>query len=215
MKGNMDVWYKVKRPPEDALKLIRGGRLKGMTDISPQWRYKVLTETFGVCGIGWKYEIKRLWTEKGSSDQIMAFAEVLLFICVDGKWSDPIPGIGGSPYVLKESSGLHTSDESYKMAVTDALSVSTKMLGVAADIYAGKWDGSKYIEPENNKLPDGEYAQYISAITKATTSEEVKKIWTEALQKCKKIGDTLSANSIKDRVTSHLQHIKNMEDVPQ
>ena len=32
------------------------------------------------------------------------------------------------------------------MAVTDAFSTSLKMLGVAAAIYEGKWDGSKYVE---------------------------------------------------------------------
>ena len=32
------------------------------------------------------------------------------------------------------------------MAVTDAFSTALKMLGVAADIYAGRWDGSKYKE---------------------------------------------------------------------
>ena len=31
-------------------------------------------------------------------------------------------------------------------AVTDAFSTALKMLGVAADIYAGRWDGSKYKE---------------------------------------------------------------------
>ena len=37
------------------------------------------------------------------------------------------------------------------MAVTDAFSTSLKMIGVAADIYAGRWDGSKYNEqPQNN-----------------------------------------------------------------
>ena len=37
------------------------------------------------------------------------------------------------------------------MAVTDAFSTSLKMIGVAADIYAGRWDGSKYKdEPAEN-----------------------------------------------------------------
>jgi len=144
----MEIWNKLKQPPASALKTIRAGRLKGMSDINPQWRYQIMTEQFGPCGIGWKYEIKRLWTEPASENQILAFAEILLYIAHGNgsQWSDPIPGIGGSTLVAKESKGLYSSDEAYKMAVTDALSVAMKMLGVAADIYAGLWDGSKYRE---------------------------------------------------------------------
>ncbi|WP_296016668.1 hypothetical protein [uncultured Treponema sp.] len=53
-------------------------------------------------------------------------------------------GIGGSKLVNAFNAGLQSNDEGYKMAVTDAFSTSLKMLGVAADIYAGRWDGSKY-----------------------------------------------------------------------
>lgn len=138
------LWNALKQPPPEALKAITGGRLKGKTDINPQWRYQVMTEQFGPCGEGWKYEIVKLWSEPGSQDQIFGFAQINLFIKTNDEWSGAIPGIGGSMLVARESSGPHSSDEGYKMAVTDALSVALKMLGVAADIYAGKWDGSKY-----------------------------------------------------------------------
>jgi len=139
--NNMDVWDKVKQPPEWALRQITAGRLKGKSDINPQWRYQVMTEQFGMCGYGWSYTIERLWTEKCDDGQAFAFAQINLWV----KGADkPIPGIGGSMLIIKESSGLHASDEGYKMAVTDALSVAMKMLGIAADVYAGLWDGSKY-----------------------------------------------------------------------
>jgi len=143
--GNMDNWNSVARPPTSALKAIGAGRLKGKSDINPQWRYKVMTEVYGPYGIGWKFEVVNKWTEAGASEQKMCFADVLLYIG-DGKsgWLDPIPGTGGSMLVVKETSGLHTSDEGYKMAVTDALSTAMKIIGVAADIYLGNWDGSKY-----------------------------------------------------------------------
>ena len=140
----MEIWDKLKQPPASALKQIKGGRLKGMTDVNPQWRYQAMTETFGLCGVGWKYEITKIWNEQGSNGVVFAFAEIALYIKQNGEWSESIPGIGGSQLVQKEKDGLYSSDEGYKMAVTDALSVAMKMLGVAADIYAGLWDGSKY-----------------------------------------------------------------------
>jgi len=145
---NMEIWNKVKQPPKEALKQIGAGRLRGMTDVSPQWRYQVMTEVFGPCGTGWKFDIVRLWSEDGADGVKFAFAHVNLHYInpENNSWNGPVPGIGGSTLVAKESKGLYSSDEGYKMAVTDALSVAMKSLGVAADIYAGKWDGSKYAD---------------------------------------------------------------------
>lgn len=139
----MELWNKVKRPPESALKTIVGGRLKGMTDIKPQWRYQAMTEIFGPCGTGWSFEIVRLWSETSPDGSIMAFAHIHLFYKLDGQMNC-VPGVGGSGLVQKEKDGLRANDEAYKMAVTDAVSTAMKMLGVAADVHFGQWDGSKY-----------------------------------------------------------------------
>lgn len=64
---NIRHWSKFDRVPPECLKPIKGGRLNGKSDINPQWRLKAMTETFGPCGIGWKYEIVRLWTEAGAN----------------------------------------------------------------------------------------------------------------------------------------------------
>ena len=50
---NLELWEKFKAVPAAAKKEISGGRLKGMTDINPTWRQKILTEQFGPCGFGW------------------------------------------------------------------------------------------------------------------------------------------------------------------
>jgi len=129
------------------LKKIKGGRLNGYTDINPQWRVKAMTEEFGPMGFGWTVKITRQWSEPGSEGQICAFANVEVKTKVDGEWSEPFHGTGGSMLVAKESAGPHTSDECYKMAVTDAISTALKLVGVASDIYQGMFDGSKYTTP--------------------------------------------------------------------
>ena len=141
---NLKIYNALKQPPKEALRQIQGGRLSGKTDINPQWRYKAMTEQFGVCGVGWKYETLKVWNEPASDGQIFAFAMINLYHKQGDTWSDPIPGLGGSMLVEKEKAGLHANDEGYKMAITDALSTAMKMLGVAADVYAGLWDGAKY-----------------------------------------------------------------------
>lgn len=155
MGNNMLYWEQVSKPPKDALKTITGGRLKGMTDINPQWRFEIMTNVFGLCGIGWKYEIVKLWdylvTE---SKEILCFAQINLYIKDNDKWSDAIPGTGGSKLLSQESKGAYASDEGYKMAITDALSVAMKQIGVGSEIYRGRWDGSKYEEPKDEKKPE-------------------------------------------------------------
>lgn len=142
-QGNLWLYQRVCSPPEEALKKIEAGRMKGKTDINPMWRLKTLTEQFGPCGIGWKYEIVRQWTEAATTGETAAFCNILLYFKQDGAWSDGIPGTGGSAFIAKEKSGMYVSDECYKMALTDAISVACKALGVAGDIY---WqnDPSKY-----------------------------------------------------------------------
>lgn len=177
----MTIWNKVKQPPKDALKSITGGRLKGMTDIKPQWRLQVMTEIFGPCGIGWKYEIVEMWPVHLESGEATAFARINLFVKENDEWSEPIPGVGGSMLVAKEKSGLYVSDEAYKMALTDALSVAMKALGVAADIYSGLWDGSKYRElpqnpPEKVTIPRDVMQKVIEQSLEALTEADPIKL---------------------------------------
>ncbi len=114
-----------------------------------------MDEVYGTCGIGWYPEITKQWTEPVANGEILAFCNINLFIRDGENWSKPIPGTGGSTLVASEKSGLYNSDEAYKMAYTDALSVAMKALGVAADVYLGKYDGSKYArQNEPQAIPE-------------------------------------------------------------
>jgi hypothetical protein len=133
--GNMDIYEKVREVPKEAQKPIQGGRLKGFTDINPMWRIKALTEQFGPCGVGWYMEIKQQWLESSANGEVTANVIIELYIKTEGEWSKPIVGIGGSKFVSNEKNGPTVSDECFKMALTDAISVACKNLGFGADIY--------------------------------------------------------------------------------
>ena len=150
---NLELYNRVRDVPKEAIKPIMAGRLKGKSDINPMWRIKKLTEEFGMCGFGWRYEILRMWNEEGANGEIASFVHINLFVRHDGEWSDAIQGIGGSSFVSNEKTGKYTSDECYKMALTDAISVACKSLGFAAAIYFSN-DSTKYTEnkTENNSI---------------------------------------------------------------
>lgn len=147
--NNMDIYDQVRQCPQDALKPIQAGRLKGKSDINPMWRIKMLTQLFGAVGIGWYYEINKQWLEP-CGEEVAAFCDISLYIKVDGEWSKPIQGVGGSMFAAKEKNGVYVSDEAYKMALTDAISVACKALGFAADVYWNT-DSTKYQQPRAPK----------------------------------------------------------------
>lgn len=164
--NNLDFWDRFAQPPPQVLTPIIGGRLKGKTDIKPQWRLKVMTEVFGPVGTGWNYQIVKTWTEQGSYEQVCVFVEVAVTYKTDeGKWSEPVTGIGGAFLIEKEKAGLHTDDDAYKKAVTDALSVALKALGVAANIYLGLGSESKYDDESRGSVNESPEANRPSSET--------------------------------------------------
>ncbi len=146
--------------PEDMLKPIEGGRLKGKSDINPQWRIKKLTEMFGALGDGWIYEPSPPVFRDGANGEVACFVDILLKYKtrdpIDGSpvWSEPIKGNGGSMFIIREKDGLRTNDDCVKMATTDAIGVAAKGLGVGGLIYMGMYDG-KYLINTTANAPKG------------------------------------------------------------
>lgn len=173
---NLKIYNAVREVPQTAQKPISAGRLKGKTDINPMWRIKALTEQFGPCGIGWYYNLTKQWTEV-CNDEVCAFVNIELYIKIDGEWSKPIFGTGGNKLIEKESKGLHVSDECFKMATTDALSVACKQLGVGADIYWQE-DGTKYDKGDDSN--DSSKEKRIAPVI-----EELKRIGYSVTSICK------------------------------
>lgn len=166
--NNMEVYDKGRKVPPEALKKISGGRLNNMSDINPMWRIKMLTELFGVCGFGWKYVITSQRLIPGAKDEIAAFVDIDLFVKMNDAWSDAIPGIGGSSFVSQESKGMYNSDECFKMALTDAIGISCKALGIGADVWFDR-DVTKYTQPET--IP-GERAQEPTDMSSISDKQE-------------------------------------------
>ena len=127
-----------------------GGRLNGKTDISPMWRIKRLTEMFGPCGIGWWYVIKDQRLLEGADKEVKAFVDIDLYYRWGEQVSQPIPGVGGNTFV--EKGGKYTSDECFKMALTDAISVAAKAIGVGGSVYYGG-ERTKYSMAEAPAAP--------------------------------------------------------------
>ena len=167
VQDNMAIYESHREPPKEALKPIQAGRLKGMSDINPMWRIKALTEEFGPCGIGWYYTVDKQWLEPCGNETV-AFVNISLYIKQGDEWSKPIFGNGGSKIIAQERNGAFVSDEAYKMAVTDAIGVACKQLGIAAQVYFAN-DRTKYSTPS---AEDDKSSQPKQQISKANTKTD-------------------------------------------
>lgn len=148
---NLRYYSYSKSVPKEALKPFK---LNGMElyDINPMWRIKILTEMYGPCGVGWYTRVINKHTEEVDDETIMAIVDIELYIKVDGEWSMPIYGTGGNTLKKKTKMGTSVSDEGYKMAYTDAISVACKQLGIGADVYWGS-DKTKYSQYYDHEAP--------------------------------------------------------------
>lgn len=145
--NNMDLYNSLRAVPQEAQKAFKNGRFSG-TDINPMWRIKKMTEMFGAVGFGWYYEVIKRDIITSQDGTMCAFIAINLYIKQDGEWSKPIYGEGGNTFSIKTGTGyIQTSDEAYKMALTDAVSNATKQLGLGADIWFAN-DVTKYTRPQ-------------------------------------------------------------------
>lgn len=200
---NLKIYNAARSVPEEAKKNISAGRLKGMTDINPMWRIKKLTELFGPCGVGWWYEITdKHIVDDDRTQQKATFVDIMLYYVdpASGKESHGIPGTGGASFVAQERNGPYMSDECFKMALTDAISVAAKALGVGADVYWDK-DKTKYNKPEEPKAEPirckvcGEVIRhYVGKNGKDTTPE------AHAAASMQQFGEVLCLGCIKARL---------------
>lgn len=151
MNDNLKTWDALGVTDKDYTKPIEGRGFKG-TAINPTYCYRKMTERFGECGTGWKYEVKNSETYEAPDDQLLLYVHVELFVKTPAGWSDPIPGTGGDFIVKKNSKGLNGDDEAFKKATTDALTNAMKFLGMSADVHMGHYDDNKYIDGKKEDL---------------------------------------------------------------
>ena len=159
IKQTNEWFMKNANPPQDALKPITAGRLKGKSDINPQWRIQALTEQYGICGVGWAYEIKeKEYVDVPATGEKMVFITVHLLIRDwnypdEYKWIGNAIGIGGDFVVKREKEGLHANDEGLAMALTDAIGKAAKVFGIANNVYRGKFE-TKYSREDGKEPQD-------------------------------------------------------------
>ena len=220
MDNNTYIFNLIKDVPQEAQKKITGGRLNGMTDIKPMWRIQTLTEVFGPVGLGWYTTTTKKEIIEGANGEKIATEDILLYVnykkpfnLKEDLWSKGIEGSGGSSFVAKEKNGYYTSDECFKMAYTDALSVACRSLGMGASVY---WGDSKYQTKETKETKKEELKispKQFEIISKVYVGDNLKKLLDT--NKIKKLEDLplTKANAIIKALMSKNKEKKEKNDM--
>ncbi len=157
------IFDTAKRPPNEALKPIDAGKLKGYTEINPLWRYEIMTQLFGLYGDGWKIEIvdNQIKPVEATKEEIL-FTSILLYTRnrVTGKWNAPAPATGSAYLIVKDRNGIHGNENAYASAQTDAIGKACKFFGIGYDVYLNKKNNQNQWQGRNNYNNPANYSTY-------------------------------------------------------
>jgi hypothetical protein len=143
--SNRELWDRVCVTDPRAVKAITGKQYNGNSP-KPYWIVERLTDEFGPCGIGWGFSIVSERFERFSNTDTLHLA-VVRFWYVMGAERGELEQVGQTKATYMSSKDKFIVDEDApKKSVTDALVKCASYLGFAGDIFAGRWDDSKYVE---------------------------------------------------------------------
>lgn len=139
------LWSRVCRTNPRHVKQITGKDYGGNSP-KPYYIVKRLTDEFGPCGIGWGYSIDSERFERFSDTDVLHIARVTLWYDLDGHRGQ-VTQMGQTKATYQTKDGKFKVDEDApKKSVTDALVKCASYLGFAGDIFAGRWDDSRYVD---------------------------------------------------------------------
>lgn len=143
---NKALWDRAFMTDPKAVKPITGKQYKGNSP-KPYWLIERATEEFGPCGIGWGVTVKSERFERMGEHDVLHVAVVSVWYMHNGVRSETFDQMGGTKAAYMTGAGkLMVDEDAGKKSVTDGMVKCLSMIGFAGDIFAGRWDDSKYVE---------------------------------------------------------------------
>jgi hypothetical protein len=143
--SNLDLWGQFDDIDPKFTKPITGKPYKG-TSPNPQYVIRCLTEMFGPVGAGFGWRVI-------AEDFTPLGGEVLHWCRIEFWHTDrtnTFEGYGQTKAAYQtKSSGFMVDEDAPKKSLTDAIIKCASQLGVAANIFLGRWDDQKYVAEVN------------------------------------------------------------------
>lgn len=154
MSANLDLWEAHADIDPAFTKAITGKAYKG-TSPNPQYVIKCLTEMFGPVGQGFGWEVlAEEFTPLG--DEILHWCRIRFW---HTKREHYYEAYGQTKALMKtRDKGLMADEDAPKKSLTDAIIKAASQLGIAANIFLGRWDDQKYVAELRDEFRQDEQA---------------------------------------------------------
>lgn len=145
---NLDMWNRFADIDPKFTKPITGKAYRG-TSPNPQYVIRCLTEMFGPVGQGFGWQVEREeFTPLGG--EVLHWCRIKFWHTSPEKTYD---SYGQTKAVYTSRDGKVIVDEDApKKSLTDAIIKAASQVGIAANIFLGRWDDQKYVAQVNDEF---------------------------------------------------------------
>lgn len=149
--GNLDLWNRHADIDPKFTKPITGKQYKG-TSPNPQYVIQCLTDMFGPVGVGFGWDVL--------AEDFTPLGDEILHWCRIRFWhterAHGWESYGQTKALMKTRNGPMLDEDAPKKSLTDAIIKAASHVGVASNIFLGRWDDQKYIAAVKAGFSDGE-----------------------------------------------------------
>lgn len=178
---HLQIWNRFADIDPKFAKPITGKDYTGISP-NPQYMIRCLTELFGPVGQGFGWRILE--------DGFQQLGDTHLHWCRIEFWhtsrDNTFEAYGQTKAAYVTSKGFHRVDEDApKKSLTDAITKAASQIGIAANIFLGRWDDSRYVAQVNGEYRSREQADAPTGpadVFKAATDDMNKAADMEALR---------------------------------
>lgn len=203
---NLALWSRHADVDPAFTKKITGKPYQG-TSPSPQYVIKCLTDMFGPVGKGFGWDVL--------ADGFQPLGEEVLHWCRIRFWhgdrSQHFEAYGQTKAVLRTKNGPMADEDAPKKSLTDAIVKAASQIGVAANIFLGRWDDARYVAQVKDDFQQdasrNEQEAAISAIASANTLADLKATWAQLYANVRHVTEAPDVIAAKDakkaKLTAH------------
>lgn len=218
-RGTLDLWNRFADIDPKFTKKITGKPYQG-TSPSPQYVIRCLTEMFGPVGVGFGWSV--------TSEGFQPLGEEILHWCRIRFWhGSPENGYeayGQTKALMNTRNGQMSDEDAPKKSLTDAIVKAASHIGIAANIFLGRWDDQKYVAGVNADYRNAEgggdgkdrhEAAVLSAlkgIATEKTMESLSEYWRDLRRNQRDVAADNRVTSAKDARKAELQNTYDLGD---
>jgi hypothetical protein len=197
MSNHLDLWNRFADIDPAFTKPITGKDYRG-TSPNPHYVIQCLTEMFGRLGVGFGWEVEQ--------DEFTLIGEEVLHWCRIRFWhtdrSNGFSAYGQTKALMKTKNGLRLDEDAPKKSLTDAITKAASQIGIAANIFLGRWDDSKYVAEVNAEYRQEERktdpaAKAVEYINGADSLDDLKHRWKALPDAMRKNRDVIGATNAR------------------